>query len=98
MRKEEIFKETVNRVMGSLNKKLTDKHKSISEAWNKTIDENIKKHTKIENVKDDILYIKAESPAWIYEIKSKKKEIIEKINQSYAKEVLKDMKIKLGDI
>ena len=98
MRKEDIFKETIDKVMSGLNERLTNKNKSINKAWSETIDKNIKKHTKVAEVKDKVLYIKAESPAWIYEIKSKKKEIIEKINHFHTKEVLKDIKIKLGDI
>jgi len=98
MRKEEKLKETVNKVIGNISKKLDNKNKVIIGLWKNNINEEIKRNTSIDIVKDKILYIKAKTPAWIYEVKNKKKKIIDIINNEAKEEVLKDIKVKLGDI
>jgi predicted nucleic acid-binding Zn ribbon protein len=92
------FKETLSKVIEDINKKVYNKNEIISKLWNKNTDKEIETHTQIVTIKDKTLFIKADSPAWIYEVKSKKNKIIENINREAKKEILKDIKVKLGDL
>jgi predicted nucleic acid-binding Zn ribbon protein len=98
MKKETDFKGIVNKVVKDISDKLVDRNDRIEKAWQEAVEDKIKKNTAIEGVKEDVLYIKTNKPAWIYEIKKKKKEIVDTINLKNKKTQLKDIIIKLGDI
>jgi predicted nucleic acid-binding Zn ribbon protein len=92
------FKETLIKVIEDINKKIYSKNEIISKLWYKNTDKEMGTHTQIETIKDKILFVKADNPAWIYEVKRKKNKIIENINREAKKEILKDIKVKLGDL
>jgi len=98
MSEEEILRKTVNKVIENINKKINHKNKTIENLWNENVDKEIVKNTKVSLIKDKILYIKASNTTWIYEIKKIKKKAIDIINKKAKEELVKDIKVKLGDI
>ena len=98
MSEEEILRKTVNKVIENINKKINHKNKTIESLWNENVDKEIVKNTKVSLIKDKILYINAPNTTWIYEIKKIKKKAIDIINKKAKEELVKDIKVKLGDI
>ena len=98
MSEEEILRKTVNKVIENINKKINHKNKTIENLWNENVDKEIVKNTRVSLIKDEILYINASNTTWIYEIKKIKKKAIDIINKKAKEELVKDIKVKLGDI
>ena len=60
--------------------------------WNDVVGESVAKNAKPDRVEHGVLIVKVSSPTWRQELYFKKKEIIEKINHTIGKNVIRDIR------
>ena len=65
----------------------------IEVVWNRIIDENLKGHTYVNGLKNNVLYIKVDSSCYLSILNMKRKEIIKKLENKGFK--IKKMILKL---
>jgi predicted nucleic acid-binding Zn ribbon protein len=59
--------------------------------WNTIVDKRISSQTKPLYVKDNILFIKIESPVWAKELSFFKKDLVKRINSELKRRFLRDI-------
>jgi predicted nucleic acid-binding Zn ribbon protein len=92
----EQIKFILNNVIKNIGQKQEDSGE-LESAWRRCIKKSATKHTKISFFKNGILYINAENSAWLYELNTKKDEILLKL-QKFTNNKIKSIKFKVGDI
>jgi len=65
----------------------------IYEIWDLILPENLKKHIKIKEVKDDILILIADHPAWLQKANMSKNTILRKIKKEIPSTNIKSVHI-----
>ena len=60
--------------------------------WNDVVGESVAKNAKPDRVEHGVLIVKVSSPTWRQELYFQKKEIIEKINHTIGKNVIRDIR------
>lgn len=71
---------------------------AILSFWNEAVGESIALHTKPIKVYDGRLTVLVESSSWTQELTFLKSGIMEKLNSTIGKEVIKDIYFKIGEI
>ena len=61
--------------------------------WKDIVGEAIGNNTTPEEVKHDVLIVRVSTPVWRNELMFRKKEILEKINKTLGKKVIKDIRL-----
>jgi len=69
----------------------------IEGLWIKSVRKKAAQHTKVRFFKKGKLHINVESPAWLYDLKLKKEDIIKKIKK-LSKNKITDLRFRVGDI
>ncbi len=62
------------------------------ECWDDVVGTTIAKNTFPEKVEHGIMTVKVATPAWRQELLFKKKHIIEKLNEIFGKQIIKDIR------
>ena len=66
--------------------------------WGSAVGDIIAKNTKPEAFKGRLLLVLVNSPPWMHQLQYLKKDIINKVNQALGKELVKDIKFKIGPV
>jgi len=66
--------------------------------WESAVGEVIAKNTKPEAFKGKLLLVHVNSPPWMHQLQFLKKDIINKVNQALGKELVQDIKFKIGPV
>ena len=90
------IKNIVNDVIGKISSKGFNDQTKIFEVWQKIIGETGIKHTRVSGMKDGTLMVLVDSPAWLFQLNLKRKNILDQIQ----KEKLEIQKIifKIGKV
>ena len=70
----------------------------VLEAWGKIVGENIARQAHPEGFRDDKLFVKVSTPAWMCQLESMKRIIIERIDKKVKQGVVKEIHFSLGEI
>jgi hypothetical protein len=70
--------------------------KDIGDVWYDIVGEDGKKHTRVSGVKDGILKIDVDSPAWLYQMNMKRKNIMDQLIKE--KMEIKKIIFKIGNV
>jgi hypothetical protein len=70
----------------------------LLEVWQKAVGPQISVQTRPDRLKRNTLFIKVSSSVWMQQLHSLKQEIMEKINQTLGKELIKNIHFSIGDI
>ena len=62
------------------------------EIWSETVGETVSKNTEPMSIEHGILSIKTTTPVWRQELQFQKKQIIEKLNKTLNKKLIKDIR------
>ena len=62
------------------------------EIWSETVGETVSKNTEPMSIEHGILSTKTTTPVWRQELKFQKKQIIEKLNKTLNKKLIKDIR------
>ena len=90
------IKDVLNDVIGQLALRRPDASKRIEHAWNKYTDEKEKKHTSLVSLSAGKLIVHVDSPAWLYQMNTKKKTLLERLQKEIA--TVKDISFRVGKI
>ena len=60
--------------------------------WNDIVGKNVAKNTEPDRVEHGVIIVKVSSPTWRQELYFQKKEIIQKINNTIGKNVIRDIR------
>ncbi len=60
--------------------------------WNEIVGKTVAKNTKPDRVEHGVIIVKVSSPTWRQELFFQKKEIIQKINNTIGKNVIRDIR------
>lgn len=60
--------------------------------WNEIVGDTVAKNTQPDRVEHGVIIVKVSSPTWRQELYFKKKEIIQKLNNTIGKNVIRDIR------
>ena len=66
--------------------------------WDSAVGDVIAKNTKPEAFKGKLLLVLVNSSPWMHQLQFLKKDIINKVNQALGKELVQDIKFKIGPL
>jgi len=66
--------------------------------WESAVGDVIAKNTKPEAFKGKLLLVHVNSPPWMHQLQFLKKDIIKKVNHVLGKELVQDIRFKIGQI
>ena len=66
--------------------------------WDTAVGDAIAKNTKPEAFKGKLLLVNVNSSAWMHQLQFLKKDMIDKINTALGKELVQDIKFKIGPV
>lgn len=78
-----------------------DRDEELSKVWNlwdNAVGDVIAKNARPEAFKGRILLVHVNSPPWMHQLQFLKKDIIKKINTALGKDLVQDIKFKIGPI
>lgn len=86
----------LNKVLQQLKNQQEYSVEAIEALWNKCVTKTAARHTKIYSLKKGKLYINIENPAWLYELRTRKRQIIAKLNKVSGNKI-KEVFFRVGD-
>ena len=75
----DTIKDLIKRVVKDLADHKTTQSHALEEILQKVFDKNEKKHIKLVGLKDGKLSFNVDSPAWLYQMQTRKRKFLEKI-------------------
>ncbi|NQU19118.1 DUF721 domain-containing protein [bacterium] len=94
----ESIKSILNVVIGDIQKKQQQyPQEKIENIWKKCVKKIISQHTKASFFKKGKLYVNVENSAWLYELNTKKEDIVKRLKK-ISKNKIKELRLKIGDI
>lgn len=87
------LKDILSQFMETLDYSDYDKEQKIENTWEKIAGSKISSHSKIKEIKNNVLVIEVEHPGWIQYILFEKKNIIGRINKKFPELNIKDFNI-----
>ena len=73
------IKDVLNQVFKNMTRNAPGTQATIEQAWHESITKDEKKHTKLLGVSQNQLLVCVDSSAWLYQIRVKQNQILEKI-------------------
>jgi predicted nucleic acid-binding Zn ribbon protein len=67
-------------------------------AWDDAVGGGASRHTKIASFKKGVLKVEVDGSAWLYELTTKKREIIRALTKSLFTKKIKDVRFRIGEI
>jgi len=92
------IKRILNATLRKLGLEKRIKECAILSFWNEAVGENIASHTKPIKVYDGRMTVLVESPSWTQELTFLKSGIMERLNSTIGKKVIKDIYFKIGNV
>jgi predicted nucleic acid-binding Zn ribbon protein len=75
------MKDIVDNVIGKLSQKQSYNHDRLQQIWSNLLNEKELQHTRIFSVEEGTLRVNVDSPAWLYQMKMKRNELIRRLKQ-----------------
>ena len=66
--------------------------------WDSAVGEMIAENAQPAAIKDKLLIVHATSSSWVQQLQFLKKDIIKKLNAAYGKELVEEIKFKIGPV
>ena len=86
------LKEALNSFFDQQDIKEKIEDNSIHSAWDEIVGENISKVTKIDKIKNNVLYIKTKNSAWRSELSFQKEDLKTKIFEKLPKMIIREIR------
>lgn len=87
--------EAVLRGLGSARAPQAD---SLGKAWLKAAGEKSIKHARPVDIKDGVLVVHVDSSAWLHKLTMEKIKILSQIKDELGEDLVKDIKLRIGEI
>jgi len=88
------IKNIINDVIGKIAARETKEHEKIERIFENILEEHEGKHIFLEGMKEGIVLISVDSPVWLYQMRVRKRKILERLKKEI--ETIKDIRFKLG--
>jgi hypothetical protein len=88
----------INRVLKTCRRDCDEELSQVWSLWKSAVGDVIAKNTKPEAFKGKLLLVHVNSPTWMHQLQFLKKDIINKVNQALGKELVQDIKFKIGPV
>lgn len=93
----ERVEEVMKRVLFEMKKNRNSPKNRLVDEWGKIAGERLSRHTKVEKIEKETLFILVDDPAWALEIRSKyQMSILKRIQNQFGNELVKQIKIRQG--
>ena len=86
----------INKVLGTYRQESDEELAKVWSLWDSIVGEAIAKNARPAAFKEKLLLVHVTSPIWIQQLQFFKKDIITKLNHVLDKELIKDIKFKIG--
>ncbi|MFA6356691.1 MAG: DUF721 domain-containing protein [Candidatus Omnitrophota bacterium] len=70
----------------------------LSKAWVRAAGENSTKHTRPVDIKDGVLVVHVDSSGWLHQLTMEKIKILSRMKDEMGVDVIKDIKLRIGEI
>lgn len=94
----EGIKNILGKVLGTIEKKGPGQKEKILKAWQKTASEKAARHSRPTSIKHNILTIEVDSSTWLYELSTKKRELLRELKKELKEYKIDDIRFRMGDI
>ncbi len=71
---------------------------SVSAAWAKAAGEDGMKHTKPVDIRDGVLIIHVDSSGWLHKLTMERIRLLSKIKEAIGEDLVRDIKLRIGEI
>lgn len=90
------IKEILNSIVGDIAAKNPNTQSKIDGIWRNVLEPQYLKHTKLSDFTDGVLFVIVDSPAWLYQIQTKKRKILKRLQEEISE--IKKIQLKVGKI
>ncbi|VAX37471.1 hypothetical protein MNBD_UNCLBAC01-533 [hydrothermal vent metagenome] len=87
-------KNIIQDVIGKIANREKQEYEKIERIWQNILKEQELKHTHLSGVKDGVVFVLVDSPAWLYQMKIRKRRILDRLKDEI--EEIKNIYFKLG--
>lgn len=98
MKKVQSIEELVGSVLKGLVKKGRPTEEDIAAAWEAAVGKNAARHTNPVALKRSVLVVIVDVSAWLYELSTKKKDILVKLEEVLGARKVKDIRFRIGAV
>ncbi len=77
------IKDLVKGVFEKITSQQTNQHEKLEQLWKKNLDDKYLRHTKLQGMKEGNISVCVDSPAWLYEMNLKKKDLLAKLKLEF---------------
>ncbi len=88
----------VHSVLRSCRKDSDDEMTRIWELWDAAVGKAIAENTRPDAFKGGMLLVNVSSSPWVHQLQFLKQEMMDKINQAFEKEMVREMRFRVGPI
>ena len=92
---EEILKDVVKKMIGP---KGRPSEEDVALFWAEAAGEAAARHSKPVAFKKSVLTVNVDGSSWLYELTTKKKEIIKKLEGKFTGKKVKDIRFRIGEL
>jgi hypothetical protein len=90
------IKDVVDRVIKSMTRNAPGAHRELERIWEEIISQDERKHSKLLGVNQNQLLVCVDSAAWLYQIRTKQKKILDRIKKDNPE--IQTIVFKLGKV
>lgn len=90
------IKDVVNKVIGGIAAKSPDIHNKTEGVWKNLLTPQERKHTKLDGMKEGTLSVCVDSPAWMYQLRTRQSKILKQLKEDIPD--VKAIRFKIGSI
>ena len=88
----------IHTVLGSCRKDGDGELTGVWELWGGAVGKVIADNTRPDAFKDGVLLVNVSNSPWVHQLQFMKQEIIEKLNQAFEKELVHEVRFRVGPI
>ena len=92
------IKSVMNKVLKAYRHDSDEELTKVWSLWDRAVGETISKHTRPEAFKGKLLLVNVTSSTWMHHLQFQKNTIIKKVNEALGKELVEEIKFKIGPI
>jgi predicted nucleic acid-binding Zn ribbon protein len=88
------IKDIVKTVIGQIAEQSPDTYSKTERIWENLVGKKERKHTKVAGIKEDVLWVYVDSPAWMYHLRIQQNSILQKLKEEIPG--IKQIRFKMG--
>jgi hypothetical protein len=77
------IKNIIHGIIGKLSTHQPSRDQALLEIWERCLDRNELDHSKVAGIKNDSLTVHVDSSVWLYQIKLKQKQILQRLQKEF---------------